>query len=67
MGTTTKTEEVLSGPAAARYVGVHINTIRNWINGGVLKAGRPGPRGNYRILKSDIDELLIPQITKAST
>lgn len=67
MGTIIETDKVLSAPAAAKYAGVHLNTIRNWISGGVLKAGRPGPRGNYRILKSDIDELLTPQTTKPST
>lgn len=33
----------------AERLGVHPNTVRNWINAGYIKALQPAPRCNIRI------------------
>lgn len=50
-------KKYLSIAESAEYLGVHPNTIRNWIRFGTLKAGRVGLR-TIRIQKSDLDQLL---------
>jgi excisionase family DNA binding protein len=50
-------KKYLSISESAEYLGVHPNTIRNWIRFGTLKAGRVGLR-TIRIQKSDLDQLL---------
>lgn len=42
--------------SAAKRLGVHENTIRNWIDRGVLKAARL-PSGVRRIALSDVEKL----------
>ena len=42
----------------ARVLKVHINTVRNWSNIGVLKCFRVGPRGDRRFLKEDVEKFL---------
>ncbi len=43
---------------ASDILNVHPNTLRNWDNGGVLKAVRYGKRGDRRYRKKDILNLL---------
>jgi excisionase family DNA binding protein len=50
-------KKYLSIAESAEYLGVHPNTIRNWIKLGTLKAGRVGLR-TIRIQKSDLDQVL---------
>jgi excisionase family DNA binding protein len=50
-------KKYLSISESAEYLGVHPNTIRNWIKLGTLKAGRVGLR-TIRIQKSDLDQVL---------
>jgi excisionase family DNA binding protein len=50
-------KKYLSIIESAEYLGVHPNTIRNWILYGDLNAGRVGRR-TIRVLKSDLDQLL---------
>lgn len=50
-------KKYLSIIESAEYMGVHPNTIRNWIRYGNLNAGRVGLR-TIRVLKSDLDQLL---------
>ena len=50
-------KKYLSIIESAEYMGVHPNTIRNWILFGDLNAGRVGRR-TIRVLKSDLDQLL---------
>jgi excisionase family DNA binding protein len=50
-------KKYLSILEASEYMGVHPNTIRNWIRYGNLNAGRVGLR-TIRVLKSDLDQLL---------
>ena len=53
-----KTNGLLTVAEAARTLKVHINTIRNWTNIGILKSFRIGPRGDRRFSKEDIDRFL---------
>ena len=53
-----KTNGLLTVAEAARMLKVHINTIRNWSNIGILKSFRIGPRGDRRFSKEDIDKFL---------
>lgn len=50
-------KKYLSIIESSEYMGVHPNTIRNWIRYGNLRAGRVGLR-TIRVLKSDLDQLL---------
>jgi excisionase family DNA binding protein len=43
---------------AAVLFSVHINTIRNWIHSGVLKAYKVNNKGRWRIRKEDLEALL---------
>lgn len=53
-----KLDEYLHIAEAARYVGVCINTLRNWEMAGKLRVHR-NPLNRYRLYKiSDLDELL---------
>jgi site-specific DNA-methyltransferase (adenine-specific) len=53
-----KLDEYLHITQAAKYVGVCINTLRNWEMAGKLRVYR-NPLNRYRLYKtSDLDELL---------
>ncbi len=53
-----KLDEYLHITEAAKYVGVCINTLRNWETAGKLRVYR-NPLNRYRLYKtSDLDELL---------
>ena len=49
-------EEALTAREAATYLGHHINTIRRWIHKKQIPATRIGRFGQFKILKSDLDE-----------
>jgi excisionase family DNA binding protein len=38
----------------ARFLNVHINTVRRWSDHGVIRAYRIGPRGDRRFRRRDI-------------
>ncbi|GAH69814.1 unnamed protein product, partial [marine sediment metagenome] len=42
----------------AQLLGLHVNTVRQWSNQGVLKAYRIGPRHDRRFKREDIDSFL---------
>ena len=53
-----KTNGLLTVADVAQILKVHINTVRNWSNIGVLKSFRIGPRGDRRFLKEDVNKFL---------
>jgi len=57
----TIAERTFSVREAADYAGVSIQTIRRWIKEEKLKATRVGGLGDWKILKSDIEEAHSPQ------
>ena len=38
----------------AKFLNVHINTVRRWSDQGVIKSYRIGPRGDRRFSKDDV-------------
>ncbi len=49
---------LLTAAEVAKILNIHINTVRNWSNIGVLKSLRVGPRRDRRFKKEDIDRFL---------
>jgi excisionase family DNA binding protein len=43
---------------AARYLGVHVETVRNWARKGVIPAAKLGNRGGFRFRREDLDRFL---------
>lgn len=53
-----KLDDYLTIKDAAEYLGVSINTLRNWANDGKFPVHR-NPINNYRLIKKvDLDQLL---------
>ena len=50
--------EWLRTPEAARYLGVHIETIRRWAREGAIPAAKLGNRGGFRFRREDLDRFL---------
>jgi excisionase family DNA binding protein len=48
----------LKTPDAARYLGVHVETVRNWARKGVIPAAKLGNRGGFRFRREDLDRFL---------
>jgi excisionase family DNA binding protein len=46
-------EEVLTPSQVASLMGIHRNTVRNWVNDGSMRAVKVGPRGDLRVPKSE--------------
>jgi len=51
----------------AKFLNVHINTVRRWSDQGVIKSYRIGPRGDRRFSRDDVlsflaDNLQQPQV-----
>jgi len=46
--------EILTLRQASEILNVHMNTLRNWDNGGILKALRYGRREDRRYRKKDV-------------
>ncbi|HEX76466.1 MAG TPA: helix-turn-helix domain-containing protein [Dehalococcoidia bacterium] len=51
-------KSMLTASELARFLNVHINTVRRWSDRGILKAYRIGPRGDRRFSKEDIINFL---------
>lgn len=49
---------VLTAGQLARLLGVHINTVRNWSDRGVLPVYRIGPRRDRRFRRDEISTIL---------
>ena len=51
-------DEWIRTPEAARYLGVHIETMRRWARDGVIPAAKLGNRGGFRFKRTDLDRFL---------
>ena len=45
-------------PEAAKYLGVHIETMRRWAREGTIPAATLGNRGGFRFRREDLDRFL---------
>jgi excisionase family DNA binding protein len=45
-------------PEAARYLGVHVETMRRWAREGAILAAKLGNRGGFRFRREDLDRFL---------
>ena len=52
---------MLTANEVARFLNVHINTVRRWSNRGILKTYRIGRRGDRRFERMDVIKLLLEQ------
>ena len=50
-------EDLLTPEEAAEMLGVHVNTLRNWVKKGIIEPRRWGPR-NLRFLPSDVQAVI---------
>ena len=50
--------KMLTTTEAARYLGVHPNTVRRWETQGLLPAYRLGRRGDRRFSRDEMDSFL---------
>jgi len=50
--------ELLSSTDAARFLGVHPNTVRKWSNKGIIHAYRVGERLDRKFRKTDLEKFL---------
>ena len=48
----------LRTPEAARYLGVHEETMRRWAREKVIPAAKLGNRGGFRFKREDLDRFL---------
>jgi len=55
---TPDPDGMLTARETARFLNVHINTVRRWSNKGTLKAYRICSRGDRRFRREDVDALL---------
>lgn len=51
-------KDMLTARDVARLLNVHINTVRRWSRGGVLKSYRIGSRGDRRFQREDVERFL---------
>ena len=45
---------VLTVREVARFLNIHVNTVRRWSDLGILKGYRIGPRGDRRFRQEDV-------------
>jgi len=58
-GEFEETDSLMTAGEAASLLHVHINTVRNWGNLGILPSFRIGPRGDRRFPKKDLISFLL--------
>jgi len=51
--------DLLTVGQVASWLNVHSNTVRRWVENGSLSAYRIGSRGDRRILRSELEQLLV--------
>ena len=49
---------VLTVGEVARFLGIHVNTVRHWSNLGILRSHRIGPRRDRRFTDEDVTAFL---------
>jgi excisionase family DNA binding protein len=54
-----KTEDTLTATQVARMIGLHRNTVRNWVNAGLLPAVKVGRRGDLRVPRSEAERVRV--------
>jgi excisionase family DNA binding protein len=54
-----ETEETLTASQVARLIGLHRNTVRNWVNAGLLPAVKVGRRGDLRVPRSEAERVRV--------
>lgn len=52
-----RTEETLTPSQVARMIGMHRNTVRNWVKAGLLPAVKVGRRGDLRVPRSEAERV----------
>jgi len=60
MASEIKQERLYRVGTAARFLGIHHNTLRKWAREGKVKAVRIGNRGDLRFRLADLKDLLTP-------
>lgn len=54
-----RTEDMLTPSQVARLIGLHRNTVRNWVNAGLLPAVKVGRRGDLRVPRSEAERVRV--------
>ena len=58
--------EWIRTPEAAKYLGVHIETMRRWAREGTIPAAKLGNRGGFRFKREDLDRFLEARRTEGT-
>lgn len=58
MVVNNRPHDVFTTGEVARFLHVHVNTVRRWSNQGILRTYRIGPRGDRRYSRETIDKVL---------
>ena len=58
-GEVEEIDTLLRASEAASLLSVHVNTVRNWSDLGILPSFRIGPRGDRRFRKRDLMTFLL--------
>ncbi len=61
MANPKKIDPMLTTSDVARFLNIHINTVRRWSNQGILKTYRIGSRGDRRFRQEDITSFLLQE------
>jgi excisionase family DNA binding protein len=54
----TNSARMLTSTELARFLNIHINTVRRWTDQGLLKSYRIGPRRDRRFSQEDVINFL---------
>jgi excisionase family DNA binding protein len=67
MSKNEQIRSMLTATEVARFLNVHINTVRRWSNRGTLRTYRIGSRGDRRFERLDVVNLVLeqPELAKA--
>lgn len=51
-------EALMTGPEVAKFLRVHLTSVRRWSRSGALRAFKIGKRGDWRYRKEDVKAFL---------